>query len=155
MIGIHSPNISITRKEVFNLNGKKRKRKVIISSLLSLFVVLSLGLAVSAASSQYDCSYAGISCKGVKFTSYGSTQNHSAEVYAAKGQVLAVSNESTGPFNLVTRLVDSAGNAITGEIAFTDTQLVKVNKAGNYRVRVTCKDASTKKRCTGFGSVSQ
>ena len=134
---------------------KKRARKVIVSSLVGLSLLLTFVLTVSAASSKFDCSYLNISCKGVNVSGHGTSYEYSDVVYATSGQELAVSNTSTGAFNLVTQLVDYSLNPITGEIAFEDTQFVKVPASGNYRVKVTCKDGSEKKRCTGRGSVSQ
>ena len=153
------------------------KRKIVSSSLLSLFLLLSFVITASAVSTEpenlevlagsealetlaavsgrFDCSYAGISCKGVNVTSYGTAMTTSDSVYAIKGQVLAVNNTSSGPFNLVTQLVDSNHRAISDEIAFTDTVFVTVPYSGNYLVKVTCKDASLSKRCLGQGSVSQ
>ncbi|MGE6489902.1 hypothetical protein [Paenisporosarcina sp. NPDC076898] len=132
------------------------KRKIIVSSLISLLLLLSLFVSVaSAESSKFDCSFAGFQCKGVNVFSYGTHFNHSDYVYATRGQVLAVSNQSDGPFNLVTQLVDLFGTPISSEIAFTDTQFIAVPREGSYRVKVTCMDSSASKRCLGRGSVSQ
>lgn len=152
------------------------KIKIISSSLLSLFLLLFLVIPASAESTdlealtdseiseeigllslagRFDCSSSGVSCKGYTITSYGTARATSDFVYAIKGQKLAVSNISSGPFNLVTQLVDSEGNAISSEIAFWDTVYVTVPKSGNYQVVLTCKDESSAKRCLGQGSVSQ
>ncbi|MBG9550023.1 hypothetical protein ABE25_23575 [Cytobacillus firmus] len=112
-------------------------------------------MSASAAYQKFNCSYAGLECRGVKVTSYGTAVAYSDYVYATTGQDLAVSNSSDGPFNLVTQLVDSSGNVFTPEIGFEKTVYVNVPKSGNYRVKVTCKDTSTSERCTGQGSVSE
>ncbi|MGG0656493.1 hypothetical protein [Rummeliibacillus pycnus] len=137
------------------MNKKKVKGKIIISSLLGLFLLTSFVLTASAVYSKFDCTYAGISCKGVKVTGYGTVLAHSDYVYASSGKELQVSNSSTGPFNLVTQLVDSSGNAISREVYYSDTIFVKVPKSDNYRVKVTCKDSSSQARCTGQSQVSQ
>lgn len=133
----------------------KIKRKVIFSSLLSLFLLSFFVLTASAVSLKYDCTVGSIECKGVIVTDYGTSYEYSDSVYATSGKILGISNNSTGPFNLVTQLVDSSNNAISPEIAFTDTQYIKAPKSGYYKVKVTCKDASASKRCKGNGSVSQ
>ena len=115
----------------------------------------SFVMQASAYYVKFDCTYAGISCKGVEFKGYGTAMALSDYVYAQYGQKLAVNNSSTGDFNLVTQLVDSSGKAVGPLVAYTDTVYVTVPKAGNYRVKVTCKDTSLQERCTGRGSVSQ
>ncbi|NUH85646.1 hypothetical protein HUN92_18280 [Bacillus firmus] len=131
-----------------------KKRKMLFSSLISLCILVSFAIPAFAAASKYNCSYANVSCRGVNVT-YGTAVAYSDYVYASAGQTLAVSNSSTGDFNLVTRLVDSSGNVYTPEIGFHQTVYAKVPKSGNYRVKVTCKDTSTiQQRCSGFGQVS-
>lgn len=130
-------------------------KKKIISSLVGLTLVLSFVLTVSAYSQRFDCSYSGISCKGVEFKAYGTAVDFSEYVYAQKGQKLAVNNESTGQFNFITQLVDSNNNNIGDPVYFTDTQYRTVPSSGNYRVKVYCSDTSVQERCTGRGSVSQ
>lgn len=131
-----------------------KKSKFTISTVLSLILAFSFVLTASAGYSKIDCTYAfGNPCKGVNFTSYGSGLVYSDTLYATAGDVLEVSNYSSGQFNLVTTLVDSSGNAVSDPIAFTDTQYIRVEKAGYYGVKVECEDDSTKKRCTGTGMV--
>lgn len=131
-----------------------KKRKVFLSSLLSLCIMVLFAIPTLAGSSKYNCSYANVSCRGVNVTS-GTKTAYSDYVYAQAGQTLSVSNNSTGAFNLVTQLVDSGGNVYTKEIPHNQTLFAKVNKNGNYRVKVTCKDTSTtQSRCSGFGQVS-
>ncbi|MFS0876789.1 hypothetical protein [Solibacillus isronensis] len=131
-----------------------KKSKFTLSTVLSLILVFSFVLTASAAYSKIDCSnVAGNPCKGVNVTSYGSGTVYSETLYATAGDYLEVSNYSSGQFNLVTTLVDSSGNAVSEPIPFTDTQYIKVEKAGYYGVKVECEDDSVKKRCTGTGKV--
>lgn len=132
-----------------------KKKKIVVASFLVVFLMGAFVLTASAVSSKFDCSYSGVSCKGVNVISYGTALTHSDYVSAKSGQVLSVSNRSDGPFNLITQLVDSSGNAISKEIAFTDTQFIRVPKNDNYRIKVMCKDTSSKERCTGETRVSQ
>lgn len=133
----------------------KNKRKFMVLSLLSLFLLGIFVVPASAAYQKFDCTWADVQCKGVKFTSYGTATAYSDYIYAIQGQSLAVSNVSDGPFNLVTRLVDSSGNVYTPEIPYTQTVYANVPNNGYYRVKVTCKDTSTSERCLGQGSVSE
>lgn len=131
-----------------------KKSKLTVSTVLSLILIFSSVLVVYAEYSKFDCSEAlGNPCKGVTFTNYGSGTVYSETVYATAGDVLEVSNYSTGQFNLVTTLVDSSLNAVSEPISFTDTRYIRVQKAGYYGVKVHCEDDSTKKRCTGTGRV--
>lgn len=138
------------------MTKKKELQKVIILFLFSLFLLSSFESTALAVDSKYDCTYAGVSCKGVNVTGHGTSVAYSDYVYAAQGQQLSVSNNSTGQFNLITELVDSSGRVVTAApVYYTDTVFIYVATAGNYRVKVTCKDDSDKERCTGYGQVSQ
>jgi|SRR5579875_1449591 len=133
----------------------KGKRKFIVTFMTSLCITGALAIPASADSTKYNCSWADVQCRGVNVT-YGTKVSYSDYIYAIYGQSLAVTNESTGAFNLVTQLVDSYGNVFTPEIPFNQTVYVNVPRAGNYRVKVTCKDTSTtQSRCSGFGQVSE
>ncbi|MFK5710524.1 hypothetical protein [Lysinibacillus boronitolerans] len=134
---------------------KKKKSKILASSLLGLLLLFSIVVTASAYTQKYDCSTSGQACQGVEFKGYGTPVEYSDYVYAKAGQSLSVSNDSTGAFNLVTQLVDSNNKAVGEEVYFTDTKSIRVPGAGNYKVKVSCKDTSIQERCTGFGQVSQ
>lgn len=137
------------------MTKKKILQKITVLFLFSLLLLSSFVPSAFAISSRYDCSYVNYSCKGVKVTGYGTSVAYSDYVYAIRGQILAVSNNSTGPFNLVTELVNSSGKVVSSTVTYTDTIFIRIGIAGNYRVKVTCKDGSVSKRCTGGGMVSQ
>lgn len=131
-----------------------KKSKFTVSTVLSLILVFSFVLTATAAYSKIDCTEAfGNPCKGVNVTSYGTGVVYSDTLYATAGDILEVSNYSSGQFNLVTTLVDSSKNAVSSTIAFTDTRFIRVEKSGYYGVKVECEDDSTRKRCTGTGMV--